>query len=65
MASSLKGAVILASRDISSSAEAAGLPEVDAGPLPELCPMGRAPLTRLPPELPGFTPEACHISNEI
>ena len=52
-----------ASRDVSSSAEAASLPEVEAGLLPELCPVGRAPLTGLPLELAGSTPEACDGGN--
>ena len=53
-----------ASRDVPSSAEAAGLPEVEAGLLPELCPVGRAPLTGLPLELSGSTPEAYNISKQ-
>ena len=65
MASSLKGAVMRDSREVSSSADAAGLPEVDAKPLPELCPTGRAPLTGLPLELSGFTPEAYDTSKKM
>ena len=65
MASSLKGAVMRVSRDVSSFAEAAGLPEVEAGLLPKLCPVGRAPLTGFPFELSGSTPEAYNISTQM
>ena len=65
MASSLKGAVMRASRDVSSFAVAAGLPEVEAGLLLELCPVGRAPLTGLPFKLSGSTPEAYNISEQM